>query len=40
MIAMLGGNSTFYLDVNIFYNEKEEIGTCVHFKESYKMKFW
>ena len=39
VITVLGGNSTPYLDAELFFNEKEEFGTQVHFKEGYKIKY-
>ena len=38
VITVLGGNSTPYLDADLFFNEKRESGTRVYFKEGYKIK--
>ena len=39
MIPGLGGNSTPYLDTELFFNDKGEFGTRVYFKEGYKIKY-
>ena len=39
VITVLGGNSTPYLDADLFFNEKGELGTRVYFKEGYKIKY-
>ena len=39
MITVLGGNSTPYLDANLFFNNKGEFGMRVYFKEGYKIKY-
>ena len=39
MITVLGGNSTPYLDADLFFNNKGELGTRVYFKEGYKIKY-
>ena len=39
MITVLGGNSTPYLDADLFFNDKGEFGTRVYFKEGYKIKY-
>ena len=39
MITVLGGKSTLYLDAELFFNEKEEFGTRVYFKEGYNIKY-
>ena len=38
MITVLGGNSTPYLDADLFFNDKGEFGTRIYFKEGYKIK--
>ena len=38
-ITVLGGNSTPYLDADLFFNDKGEFGTRVYFKEGYKMEY-
>ena len=39
MITVLGGNSTPYLDAELFFNDKGELGSRVYFKEGYKIKY-
>ena len=39
MVTVLGGNSTPYLDADLFFNGKEELGTRVYFKEGYNIKY-
>ena len=39
VITVLGGDSTPYLDAELFFNEKREFGTRVYFKEGYKIKY-
>ena len=39
VITVLGGDSTPYLDTELFFNEKREFGTRVYFKEGYKIKY-
>ena len=39
VITVFGGNSITYLDADLFFNEKGEIGTRVYLKEGYKIKY-
>ena len=39
VIKVLGGNSTPYLDADLFFNEKRELGIRVYFKEEYTIKY-
>ena len=39
VITVLGGNSTPYLDADLFFNDKGEFRTRVYFKEGYKIKY-
>ena len=39
MRTVLGGNSTPYLDADLFFNDKGEFGTRVYFKKRYKIKY-
>ena len=39
MRTVLGGNSTSYLDADLFFNDKGEFGTRVYFKKRYKIKY-
>ena len=39
MITVLGGNSTPYLDAELFFNDKGDFRTRVYFREGYKIKY-
>ena len=39
MMTVLGGNLTPYLDAELSFNDKEEFGTGVYYKEGYKIKY-
>ena len=39
MLTVLGGNSTPYLDADLFLSNNREFGTPVYFKEGYKIKY-